>query len=203
VVGPHPFPVMVGDFQSVIGNEARSQIKRKTGRLPDCVIACVGGGSNAMGIFRGFYRDKTVGLVGVEAGGASLELGHHSATLCEGRPGILHGAISYLLQDEFGQVADAHSVAPGLDYPGVGAEHSFLKDKGRVKYDVCFDADALRAFSILSELEGILPALESSHALGYLVSHRNEFQGKTVIINLSGRGDKDMEIVREGGILHG
>ena len=203
VVGPHPFPVMVGDFQSVIGTEARSQIKRKTGMLPDCVIACVGGGSNAMGIFRGFHKDKTVGLIGVEAGGTSLELGHHSATLSEGRPGILHGAISYLLQDEFGQVADAHSVAPGLDYPGVGAEHSYLKDTGRVEYDVCFDSEALRAFTTLCALEGILPALESSHALGYLVSHKERFEGKTVIVNLSGRGDKDMEIIREGGVLHG
>ena len=178
VVGPHPFPAIVGDFQSVIGAEARAQIRRKTGRLPDCVIACVGGGSNAMGIFRGFHKDKTVSLVGVEAGGVSLELGHHSATLSEGRPGILHGAISYLLQDEFGQVADAHSVAPGLDYPGVGAEHSYLKDTGRVKYDICFDREALGAFRTLSALEGILPALESSHALGYLISRKDEFEGE-------------------------
>jgi len=203
VVGPHPFPAIVGDFQSVIGVEARSQISRRTGGLPDTVIACVGGGSNAMGIFRGFYKDKGVSLIGVEAGGTSLELGHHSATLSEGRPGILHGAISYLLQDEFGQVADAHSVAPGLDYPGVGAEHSYLKDAGRVRYEVCFDGEALRAFETLSALEGILPALESSHALGYLISYRGRFEGKTVIVNLSGRGDKDMEIVRQGGVLHG
>ena len=203
VVGPHPFPAIVGDFQSVIGAEARSQIRRKAGRLPDCVLACVGGGSNAMGIFRGFYKDEAVRMIGVEAGGTSLELGHHSATLSEGRPGILHGAISYLLQDEFGQVADAHSVAPGLDYPGVGAEHSYLKDLGRVKYEVCFDGEALKAFETLSALEGILPALESSHALGYLISYRGRFEGKTVIVNLSGRGDKDMEIVRQGGVLHG
>ncbi len=203
VMGPHPFPVMVGDFQSVIGREARSQIRKKTGRLPDCVIACVGGGSNAMGIFRGFVKDRTVDLIGVEAGGTSLELGHHSATLTQGRPGILHGAMSYLLQDEFGQVADAHSIAAGLDYPGVGAEHSFLKDKERVKYDICFDKEALHAFGLLSRLEGILPALESSHALGYLITHASLFEGKTVIVNLSGRGDKDMEIVKEGGVYHG
>jgi tryptophan synthase beta chain len=203
VVGPHPFPAIVGDFQSVIGYEAHSQILKKTGKLPDSVIACVGGGSNAMGIFRGFLKDGNVELIGVEAGGTSLSPGHHSATLSEGRPGILHGAISYLLQDEFGQVAEAHSVAPGLDYPGVGAEHSFLKDAGRVKYGVCFDRGALDAYALLARLEGILPALESSHALGYLAGQEGAFEGKTVIVNLSGRGDKDMEIVRVGGVRHG
>ena len=156
-----------------------------------------------MGIFRGFVRDEGVGLTGVEAGGTSLDLGHHSATLTRGRPGILHGAISYLLQDEFGNVADAHSIAPGLDYPGVGAEHSYLKDTKRVTYDICSDQEALDAFAALSRLEGILPALECSHALGYLMSHKEEFKGKKVIVNLSGRGDKDMEIVKEGGVSHG
>jgi tryptophan synthase beta chain len=203
VVGPHPFPVIVADFQSVIGKEARTQVLKRQHILPDHVVACVGGGSNAIGIFKGFIRDKSVNLIGIEAGGTSLELGHHSATLTKGRPGILHGAISYLLQDEFGQVADAHSIAPGLDYPGVGSEHSYLKDKKRVKYDVCFDKEALDAFSLLSRLEGILPALESAHALGYLMQHRDKFHGKTVIVNLSGRGDKDMDIVKEGGKYHG
>jgi tryptophan synthase beta chain len=203
VVGPHPFPSIVAHFQSVIGKEARAQILKKAKRLPDHVIACVGGGSNSIGIFKGFVADTSVNLIGVEAGGTSLELGHHAATLTQGKPGILHGAISYLLQDQFGQVADAHSVSAGLDYPGVGPEHSYLKDRQRVKYDVCFDEDALHAFSVLSRLEGILPALESAHALGYLIKHKDKFVGKTIIINLSGRGDKDMDIVKTGGIHHG
>ena len=203
VVGPHPFPSIVAHFQSVIGKEARAQILKKAKRLPDHVIACVGGGSNFGGIFKGFVADTSVNLIGVEAGGTSLELGHHAATLTQGKPGILHGAISYLLQDQFGQVADAHSVSAGLDYPGVGPEHSYLKDRQRVKYDVCFDEDALHAFSVLSRLEGILPALESAHALGYLIKHKDKFVGKTIIINLSGRGDKDMDIVKTGGIHHG
>jgi len=202
-VGPHPFPAIVAHFQSVIGKEARSQILSKTGDLPDHVMACVGGGSNAIGIFKGFIKDGSVNIIGIEAGGTSLELGHHAATLTKGRPGILHGTISYLLQDQFGQVADVHSVSAGLDYPGVGPEHSHLKDRGRVKYDVCFDAEALNAFATLSRLEGILPALESSHALGYLISHKDKFTGNTVIINLSGRGDKDMDIVKTGGAHHG
>jgi tryptophan synthase beta chain len=203
VVGPHPFPTIVADFQSVIGREARKQILHCTGRLPDYVVACVGGGSNAMGIFKGFLRDAGVQLVGVEAGGTDLELGHHSATLTRGQPGILHGAISYLLQDEAGQVADVHSISAGLDYSGVGPEHSYLKDKGRVDYEVCFDEEALSAFRLLCRTEGILPALESSHALGYLIREKDRFTGKTVIVNLSGRGDKDMEIVRSGGHNHG
>ena len=203
VVGPHPFPAIVGYFQSVIGKEARSQILKKTKQLPDYVMACVGGGSNAMGIFRGFVSDSEVHLVGVEAGGTSLEMGRHAATLTKGRPGILHGTISYLLQDQSGQVADVHSVSAGLDYPGVGPEHSFLKDRQRVQYDVCFDYEALDAFSVLSRLEGILPALESSHALGYLITHKKLFAGKTIIVCLSGRGDKDMDIVKTGGLNHG
>lgn len=203
VVGPHPFPAIVADFQSVIGKEARAQFLKAENRLPDSVIACVGGGSNAMGIFRGFVRDASVGLIGVEAGGTSLDLGHHSATLNSGSPGILHGAISYLLQDGDGQVADAHSIAPGLDYPGVGPEHSYLKDKDRATYAICYDNEALAAFHLLARQEGILPALESSHAIGYLVSQKEQFRDKTVIVNLSGRGDKDMEIVRSGGAHHG
>ena len=203
VIGPHPFPSIVAHFQSVIGKEARKQILKKTGKLPDRVIACVGGGSNAIGIFKGFVSDKSVGLIGIEAGGISLELGRHAATLTKGKPGILHGTISYLLQDQFGQVADVHSVSAGLDYPGVGPEHSYLKDQGRVVYDVCYDKEALEAFALLSRLEGILPALESSHALGYLMTHKDQFAGKRIILCLSGRGDKDMDIVKTGGIHHG
>ena len=203
VVGPHPFPSIVAHFQSVIGKEARRQILKKTGKLPDYVIACVGGGSNAIGIFKGFVSDKSVDLIGIEAGGMSLDLGRHAATLTKGKPGILHGTISYLLQDQFGQVADVHSVSAGLDYPGVGPEHSYLKDQGRVTYDVCYDKEALDAFALLSRLEGILPALESSHALGYLMAHKDKFAGKKVVLCLSGRGDKDMDIVKTGGIHHG
>jgi tryptophan synthase beta chain len=203
VVGPHPFPTIVAEFQSVIGKEARGQVLKAEGRLPDHVIACVGGGSNAIGIFRGFLRDPSVNLTGVEAGGIDLELGHHSATLTCGSPGILHGAISYLLQDEAGQIADVHSVSAGLDYSGVGPEHSYLKDKGRVKYEVCYDGEAVDAYRFLCRSEGILPALESSHALGYLLREKEKFRGQAVIVNLSGRGDKDMEIVRSGGECHG
>jgi tryptophan synthase beta chain len=203
VVGPHPFPSIVAHFQSVIGKEARRQFLKKTGKLPDHVIACVGGGSNAIGIFKSFVSDKSVDLIGIEAGGMSLDLGRHAATLTKGRPGILHGTISYLLQDQFGQVADVHSVSAGLDYPGVGPEHSYLKEQRRVSYDVCFDKEALEAFALLSMLEGILPALESSHALGYLVVHKDKFVGKKVVLCLSGRGDKDMDIVKTGGIYHG
>ncbi len=199
-VGPHPFPTIVKHFQSVIGKEAKIQIKQKEDRIPDSVIACVGGGSNAIGIFSSFVNDN-VELIGVEAGGESLELGKHSATLTMGRPGILHGALSYLLQDKYGQVADVHSVSAGLDYPGVGPEHSYLKDKNRVKYDVCFDKEALEGFKLMSLLEGIIPALESSHAIGYLIKHSRDFTGKIVIINLSGRGDKDLGIVRKEGVF--
>ncbi len=194
-VGPHPFPLIVKYFQAVIGKEAKRQIKQKEGRLPDSVIACVGGGSNAIGIFSSFVKDN-VELIGVEAGGESLELGKHSATLTMGRPGILHGALSYLLQDDYGQVADVHSVSAGLDYPGVGPEHSYLKDSGRVKYDVCFDKEALDGFKVLSGLEGIIPALESAHAIGYLINHKKTFSDKLVVINLSGRGDKDLGIIQ-------
>jgi tryptophan synthase beta chain len=201
--GPHPFPTIVADFQSVIGKEARRQILKAEKRLPDQVIACVGGGSNAIGVFRGFLRHASVGLIGVEAGGTDLEPGHHAAALGCGRPGILHGAISFLLQDQGAQVADVHSVSAGLDYPGVGPEHSYLKEKGRARYEVCFDGEALDAFHLLARTEGILPALESSHALGYLVREKEKFRGQTIIVNLSGRGDKDMGIVKSGGASHG
>ncbi len=193
-VGPHPFPLIVKYFQSVIGKEARKQILNQEGRLPDSVVACVGGGSNAIGIFSGFVKDN-VELIGVEAGGESLELGKHSATLTKGRPGILHGALSYLLQDDYGQVARVHSVSAGLDYPGVGPEHSYLKDSERAKYDVCFDGEAIEGFKVLSRLEGVIPALESSHAVGYVLKNRDRFKDKLVIVNLSGRGDKDLGII--------
>jgi tryptophan synthase beta chain len=187
-VGPHPYPTMVRDFQSVIGREARRQILAVEGRLPDAVVACVGGGSNAIGIFSAFLDDE-VALYGVEAGGS--EAGH-SAALCLGEPGVLHGSFSYLLQDDDGQVLPAHSIAAGLDYPGVGPQHSHLKDTGRVTYIAVTDAQALQAFTDLSRLEGIIPALESSHALAYARDLAGSADPDAVIvINLSGRGDKD------------
>ena len=194
VVGPHPYPSMVRDFQKVIGTEARQQIMAKENRLPDAVIACVGGGSNAIGIFSGFVNDD-VALFGVEAGGSTEG---NSAALSLGQPGVLHGSFSYLLQDGDGQVVPAHSVAAGLDYPGVGPEHSFLKDSGRVRYSSVTDDEALTAFNDLSKLEGIIPALESSHAVAYcrkLLTETKTLAGSQnpiIIINLSGRGDKDM-----------
>ncbi len=198
VVGPHPYPAMVRDFQSVIGREARQQIKKATGSLPDIVIACVGGGSNAMGIFYPFARDQEVRLIGVEAAGEGVDTEHHSATLTVGSPGVLHGTMSYLLQDKWGQIKGAHSVAPGLDYPGVGPEHSAFRDSGRAQYVAVDDEEALRGFRLLSETEGIIPALESSHAIAYLEKIAPELSGKeTVIVNLSGRGDKDVETVAE------
>ncbi|WP_035588959.1 tryptophan synthase subunit beta [Hippea jasoniae] len=197
VVGPYPFPEIVTYFQSVISKEAKRQIKNFIGRLPDAVIACVGGGSNAMGIFNNFVKHREVKLVGVEAGGKGLKEGLHSATLTKGRAGILHGCLSYLLQNSDCQVADVHSIAAGLDYPGVGPMHSFFKDTDRVEYGVCFDNEALEAFRLLSRLEGIIPALESSHALGWLVKNADRFKNQTVIINLSGRGDKDLGIIED------
>lgn len=194
-VGPHPYPLMVGDFQSVIGWEARRQILKREGRLPDAVVACVGGGSNSMGIFRGFLRDRHVELVGVEAGGRGEGPGQHSASLARGRPGVLHGSRSLLLQDEDGQVQPTHSISAGLDYPGVGPEHSYLKEVGRVRYVTVSDSQALEAFQMLAAMEGILPALESAHAvaMGYLVARQR--RGGIVLVNLSGRGDKDVESV--------
>jgi tryptophan synthase beta chain len=196
VVGPHPFPALVGDLQSVIGKESRQQFLAETGKLPDAVIACVGGGSNAIGMFRGFLGDPEVALYGVEAAGTGVEGTPHSAALGRGRPGVLHGARSYLLQNEDGQVLPAHSIAPGLDYPGVGPEHSHLKDSGRVSYLSALDSEAVDAFRMLSTSEGILPALESSHALARAFDLARELgPDKDVLVCLSGRGDKDVDIV--------
>ncbi len=191
VVGPDPFPRMVRGFQSVIGREAREQLLAVAGRLPAVVVACVGGGSNAIGIFHAFVPDEEVELVGVEAGGAGIETGRHSASLAAGSPGVLHGSLSYLLQDSDGQVAPAHSVSAGLDYPGVGPEHSFLKDSQRARYTFVTDDEALDAFHRLSELEGIIPALESAHAVAHVLRHGAEYDGP-VLVCLSGRGDKDV-----------
>ena len=192
-VGPHPYPMMVRDFQSVIGLEARKQILQKEKRLPDLLVACVGGGSNAIGLFHPFLRTK-VQMVGVEAGGKGVRPGDHGATLCKGRPGVLHGAMSYLLQDGSGQVLPTHSVSAGLDYPGVGPEHSWLKDSKRVRYTCVSDREALHAFDLLAETEGILPALESAHAVAYAVKAARKTSDKIMLVNLSGRGDKDLEI---------
>jgi tryptophan synthase beta chain len=193
VVGPSPFPRMVRDFQAVIGQESRGQILEVEGRLPGSVVACVGGGSNAMGIFHPFVADEEVALIGVEAAGEGLATGRHSASLSAGTPGVLHGALSYLLQDDDGQVAPAHSVSAGLDYPGVGPEHSYLKDAGRARYVSVDDGEALSAFHLLSELEGIIPALETAHAVAYLLRDGAELLERgPCVLNLSGRGDKDV-----------
>jgi tryptophan synthase beta chain len=198
VAGPHPFPKMVRDFQSVIGREVKEQIIEREGRLPDYVVACVGGGSNAMGIFHPMIEIPQVRLVGVEAAGSGIETRRHSATLNAGSPGILHGTESYLLQDENGQVMETHSVSAGLDYPGVGPEHSWLKDTGRAEYVSATDAEALSAFEWLAETEGIIPALESSHAVAYARKLAPALsKDEIVVINLSGRGDKDCEQVSE------
>ncbi|AFM02020.1 tryptophan synthase, beta chain [Desulfitobacterium dehalogenans ATCC 51507] len=192
--GPHPYPTIVRDLQRIIGEETRSQFLNLQGRLPDLLIACVGGGSNAIGFFHPFLVDKSVGLVGVEAGGIGPGIGEHAATLSLGRPGILHGAYSYLLQDEDGQIPDTHSISAGLDYPGVGPEHSYLKDTGRVHYVSVTDAETLEASHLLARTEGILPALESAHALAYAIKIAPTLSPeKHIIVNLSGRGDKDME----------
>ena len=192
VVGPHPYPLMVRDFQSVIGREARRQVMKKEGRLPDTIVACVGGGSNAMGIFYPFVKDD-VELVGVEAGGEGIETGKHSATLCTGEAGVLHGTLSYLLQDDDGQVLPTHSISAGLDYPGVGPEHAMLRDNGRVTYTAANDPEVLEAFRFLSRKEGIIPALESAHAVAWIMKNADRFdRDDIVVINLSGRGDKDV-----------
>ncbi|WP_461368388.1 tryptophan synthase subunit beta, partial [Candidatus Darwinibacter acetoxidans] len=197
VGGPHPYPMIVRDFQAVIGRETREQILKAEGRLPRCLVACVGGGSNAMGLFYPFL-DDAVELLGVEAAGRGLETGEHSATLNAGRTGVLHGALSYLLQDEHGQVLTAHSIAAGLDYPGVGPEHSYLKETGRAKYTTVTDREALDAFQLLSRLEGIIPALESAHAVAAVVKMASAMGKEDVIvINLSGRGDKDVPAVSQ------
>ncbi len=197
VVGPHPYPMIVRNFQSVIGHETKKQFYKHESRLPDLLIACIGGGSNAIGLFYPFIDDK-VRMIGVEGGGRGLETGMHAATLCKGNIGVLHGTMSYLLQDDDGQVLSTHSVAPGLDYPGVGPEHSYLKDTGRIEYVTATDKEALKAFKLLSETEGIIPALESAHAVFYAVKMAGEMpKDKALVVNLSGRGDKDLDIVED------
>ena len=196
VVGPHPYPMMVRDFQAIIGREAREQLLSTVGRLPDYAVACVGGGSNAMGLFYEFVRDESVKLVGVEAGGLGVETGEHAATLTAGQVGVLHGSMSYLLQDEDGQVHEPHSISAGLDYPGVGPEHSWLKDTERAEYVNVTDAQALEGFQLLCRTEGIIPALEPSHAVYYLSQLAPRLDREQIILlGLSGRGDKDMDTV--------
>jgi tryptophan synthase beta chain len=198
VVGPDPYPRMVRDFQAVIGREARRQVLEAAGTLPAAVVACVGGGSNAIGIFHPFVGDPEVALVGVEAAGEGVDSGRHAATLTAGKPGVLHGCLSYLLQDDAGQVAPAHSISAGLDYPGVGPEHSWLRDQGRAEYASVTDAEALDAFHRLARLEGIIPALESSHAVAWLLREGARYAGgRPVVVCLSGRGDKDVAQVAE------
>jgi tryptophan synthase beta chain len=195
VAGPHPYPLMVREFQKVIGEEAKCQVQEAIGRLPDCLIACVGGGSNAMGLFYAFLDDP-VEMIGVEAAGRGLQTGKHAATLGAGEVGVLHGSKSYVLQDEYGQIKEAHSIAAGLDYPGVGPEHAYLKEIGRVRYVSVRDDEALEAFDALSRYEGIIPALESAHALAWaMVEARQRKPQEVLVVNLSGRGDKDLEVV--------
>jgi len=196
VVGPHPYPMIVRDFQSVIGRETREQVLKEYHRLPDCLVACVGGGSNSIGLFHPFYDDKDVKFIGVEAAGKGLNTQKHSATLAKGKAGVLHGTLSYLLEDAHGQIKETHSIAPGLDYPGVGPEHSFYKDSGRATYVTVTDKQALEGFKLLSETEGIIPALESSHAIYYAAKLAADLSpDRLIIVNLSGRGDKDLDIV--------
>ena len=204
VLGAHPYPTMVRDFQSVIGREARRQILELEGVLPDLLVACVGGGSNSIGLFYEFLKDDSVRMVGVEAGGKGPELGQHAARFQGGRPGVLHGTLSYLLQDELGQVSTTHSISAGLDYPSIGPEHAYLHDIGRVEYSSVDDQEALEAFLLLSELEGIIPALESAHAVAYCLKReeleplsKSDPRDVRIIINLSGRGDKDVEIIKD------
>ncbi|MBV5257661.1 tryptophan synthase subunit beta [Synechococcus moorigangaii CMS01] len=204
VAGPHPYPMMVRDFHAVIGGETRQQCAEKWGGLPDILIACVGGGSNAMGLFHEFTQDPSVRLIGVEAEGSGIASGHHAATLTQGKPGVLHGAMSYLLQDTEGQVIEAHSISAGLDYPGVGPEHSYLKDTARAEYYSVTDQDAVAAFRRVSELEGIIPALETSHAFAYLETLCPQLSGSPrIVINSSGRGDKDVQTVAKYLDTHG
>ena len=196
VVGPHPYPLLVRDFQSVIGREAREQALAAEGRLPDCVIACVGGGSNAMGLFHPFKDDAGVEMVGVEAGGLGLDTGQHAATLCAGSPGVLHGTMTYLLQSADGQVLPTHSVSAGLDYPGVGPEHAYFRDTGRARYVSATDSEALEGFHLLCRTEGIIPALEPAHAVAYLRALAPQLgPNKVVVLGLSGRGDKDVDTI--------
>ena len=193
-MGPHPYPMIVKHFQKVIGKETKADILEKEGKLPDAVIACVGGGSNSMGIFSEFIDDKEVNLIGAEGGGEGLE-GKHGATISAGTEGILHGSLSFVLQNDHGQIAEAHSISAGLDYPGVGPEHAFLSSEGRAEYHPVTNEEALRGFKLLSEYEGILPALESSHAVGMAEKYARKNKGETIVINLSGRGDKDVDIL--------
>ena len=198
VAGPHPYPAMVRDFQCVIGNETRVQMMKAEGRLPDTLVACIGGGSNAMGLFHPFLDDKGVRLVGVEAGGKGVETGEHAASLTGGRPGVLHGNRTYLLQDAEGQITEAHSISAGLDYPGIGPEHSWLKEMGRIEYVSATDAEALAAFQMLCKLEGIIPALEPAHALGHVIKLAPTLpKDNLLVMNLCGRGDKDVFAVAE------
>jgi tryptophan synthase beta chain len=200
-LGPHPYPLMVRDFQSVIGTETREQILQREGKLPDCLIACVGGGSNSIGMFYPFLDDSSVRMIGVEAGGTGSLLGQHAARFNQdggGRPGVLQGTMSYVLQDKNGQVATTHSVSAGLDYPSIGPEHAFLHDSGRVTYDSASDAEAMDAFQVLAKLEGIIPALESAHAVAHALKVASKMTPEeVVVVNLSGRGDKDVNTARE------
>jgi len=197
VAGPHPYPAMVRDFQTIIGREAKEQCITQTGRLPDALVACVGGGSNAIGLFHPFIDDESVKIYGVEAAGDGVETGRHSAPLCAGRPGVLHGNRTYLMADDDGEIIETHSISAGLDYPGVGPEHSWLKDTGRAEYVNITDDEAMEGFYALTKLEGIIPALESSHALAYAIKLAPTMaKDKIIIVNLSGRGDKDMHTVR-------
>ena len=202
VVGPAPYPRMVRDFQAIIGRETREQVRERVGRLPTTIVACVGGGSNAMGIFYAFLEDKDVELIGVEAAGEGLDTERHSASLAKGTPGVLHGSLSYLLQDSAGQVHPAHSISAGLDYPGVGPEHAYLKSTGRAKYVAVTDRDALQGFAALARLEGIIPALESAHAVSWVTQQRGRWKDDdVVVICVSGRGDKDVAQVMQMNIL--
>ncbi|MEE2821398.1 MAG: tryptophan synthase subunit beta [Acidobacteriota bacterium] len=200
VLGPHPYPTMVRDFQAVIGREARRQILELEKQMPDLLVACVGGGSNSIGLFHEFLERESVKMIGVEAGGMGMELGQHAARFKGGSPGVLHGTYSYVLQDELGQIASTHSVSAGLDYPSIGPEHAYLRDSGRVEYLSENDEDAMKAFKLLSQLEGIIPALESAHAIAYCLKMKEVYSSGSdellVIANLSGRGDKDMEVIQ-------
>ena len=198
VAGPHPYPLMVRDFQSIIGKEAKKQILQIEGRLPSVIIACIGGGSNALGLFHPFLKNNEIKIIGVEAGGHGIESNKHAASISKGKPGFLHGNYTYLLQNENGQISDAHSISAGLDYPGIGPEHSWLRDIGRVKYVTATDKEALKAFQLCSRLEGIIPALEPSHALAFLLKYSKKLTKKDlVIMNMCGRGDKDIFSVAE------
>ena len=199
VAGPHPYPMMVRDFNAVVGREARAQMLEEYGRLPDVLTACVGGGSNAIGLFHAFLNDREVRIVGAEAAGEGIASGHHAASLAAGRPGVLHGNRTYVLCDDDGQITETHSVSAGLDYPGVGPEHAFLKDSGRAEYVGVTDDEALVAFHLLCESEGILPALESSHAVAQAIKLAREMsRDKLILCNLSGRGDKDVHTIARG-----